>query len=260
MTTQYSPEIKAEMLLNLLYPDMKDKWTAREKGTFYRNYNRDILDIHLEENEVELSRDGFLRLLPKGMLTTAGELKGDNFEENYEELHRRLKLLEEAFIPIDTFSFRRRLQIESEVSELLNAQLDYLLVHYFGYDRSKETNPYIKALSVILPYVSKIRGNFRLIKDLLASLFDTDVELRSGRYSESDSTKCWLPWARYTIYIDHLDYKEYKKCIAEIGDLKRFIREWFVPFDTRCDIMLKQRTYYSSTNDALILNYNTKLK
>ena len=36
-------EISAEMLLNYLYPDLADRWIVQAEGTFYRNYNSDLL-------------------------------------------------------------------------------------------------------------------------------------------------------------------------------------------------------------------------
>ena len=51
-------EIKAEVLLNYLYPEMSSMWTARMEGTFYRNYNHDALTINVDEHDVTLARDG----------------------------------------------------------------------------------------------------------------------------------------------------------------------------------------------------------
>lgn len=260
MKLEYSAEVSAEMLLNYFYPDMKGKWVVKNKGTFYRNYTPDILSIDLEEDKVRLSRDGYLKLLPQGLVTPDDELKKGDFRDGYDKMRRRLQLLQETFAPFDSYLFRRRLNIDSEVTKLLSTKLDYLLKNHFGFDRSQVTNPYIKSLSVLLPYASKLRGNFDLLKELLASLFDTTVVMKVGKYSETDNTKHWLPWARYTIIKNHLEREEYKKLILDVGEMKFFVREWFIPFDTRCDIMVKQDPPYSSTNDALILNYNTKLK
>ena len=62
-------QIRAEVLLNYLYPEMEDQWIAINKGTFYRNYNQDALAIEEKESKAILARDGFLRLLPEGLLT-----------------------------------------------------------------------------------------------------------------------------------------------------------------------------------------------
>ena len=38
-------EISAEMLLGHLYPELELLWTVRHRGTFYRNYSHDVMDI-----------------------------------------------------------------------------------------------------------------------------------------------------------------------------------------------------------------------
>ena len=38
-------EISAEMLLGHLYPELELLWTVRHRGTFYRNYSPDVMDI-----------------------------------------------------------------------------------------------------------------------------------------------------------------------------------------------------------------------
>ncbi len=259
MKNRYSPETSAELLLNYLYPDMADKWVVKNKGTFYRNYTADLLSADVETAEVRLSRDGILRLLPQSAIN-GSDIPGQKATEDHDQLRRRLQLLQEAFAPFDTFVFRRRLHIEREVATLLNMRLDHILLECYGYDRQSETNPYIHRLSTALPYVSSIRGNFPLIRELLASLLSTAVTLRAGRYSDTDNTRHWLPWARYTVWIDGLDAEVYHTVADSVHALERFVREWFIPFDTRCDLLVKQRRPYSSTDKALILDYNTQLK
>lgn len=253
-------EISAELLLNLLYPELKDKWIVKNKGTFYRNYNSDVLSIHEEYHHVDLSRDGFLKLLPQGLLTNDDELKGENFAEKYENLAKRQLLLQEAFKPFDSFVFRRRLDIESKVSELLNTKIDYLLKKYFHYDRSKEKNPYIKSIAVILPYISKLRANFGLIKDLLKTVIGCEVEITTGRYSEKDNTRYWLPWLRYDLLISNLTNTEYNELRRDILALEQFINEWFIPFDVKCNLRIKQHNYPCHLDRNLTLDYNTELK
>ena len=253
-------EISAEMLLNLLYPELKDKWIVKNKGTFYRNYNPDVLSINEEYHHVDLSRDGFLKLLPQGLLTIDDELKGENFTEKYESLAKRQQLLQEAFKPFDSFTFRRRLHIESNISELLNAKIDYLLQKYFHYDRTKEKNPYIKTIAVILPYISKLRANFGLIKDLLKTVIGCDVEIITGRYSEKDNTRYWLPWLRYDLLISNLTNMEYNELHRDILALEQFINEWFMPFDVKCNLRIKQHNHPCKLEENLTLDYNTELK
>lgn len=252
-------EISAELLLNQLYPELKDKWIIKNKGTFYRNYSSDVLSIDEGTKEIRLSRDGFLKYLPQGLLTTDEELKKGELTDKHEAMQQRLGLLREAFVPIDTNLFRRRLYIESEITELLNSQIDYLLKTYLNYDRSQEKNPYIKIISVILPYISKLRGNTLFVKDLLGSVLGCEVEMSMGRYSEKDNTRYWLPWVKYELLIANLSVQEYKEQSQQIKELEAFINYWFIPFDTHCSLSIKHHGQPFKRESNLILDYNTEL-
>ena len=82
-------EISAEMLLNYLYPDLADRWIVQAEGTFYRNYNSDLLAYDDEAAVVQLSRDSFNQLLPQGLLYRSVE-RG---KVNSEKLMARKRLL-----------------------------------------------------------------------------------------------------------------------------------------------------------------------
>ncbi len=248
------------MWLNLLYPEEADKWIVKDKGTFYRNYTPDILSIDEKTYEVSLSRDGFTKLLPQGLITTDDELKGEDFSDKYEELAKRKRLLQEVFKPIDSFTFRRRLFIESKVSQLLDDKTGYLLRKFYHLDISKEQNPYVKLLAMILPYISKLRANFGLVRDLLQTLIGCEVEMTTGRYSEKDTTRYWLPWLKYDLLIDNLTNSQYNELRQDILGLEQFINEWFMPFDVKCNLRIKQHGYPCKAGENLTLDYNTELK
>ena len=74
-------EISAEMLLNYLYPDLADRWIVQAEGTFYRNYNSDLLAYDDEAAVVQLSRDSFNQLLPQGLLYRSVERGKVNSEK-----------------------------------------------------------------------------------------------------------------------------------------------------------------------------------
>lgn len=254
-------EISAEMLLNYMYPEIADKLTVRMRGTFYRNYSSDVLELDETGKVITLSRDGFLRLLPQGLLTYDDELHGKEIEGKHEALKRRRLLLEETFMPLDTFAFRYKLQIEREVSELLNMKLDYILKDYFHFDLSSVTNRYVREAAVMLPYVSRLRGNFGFVASLLTAITGYKTKMLTGAYSETDNTRAWLPWVKYHLKANQLTAEQYTQQTAEMVPLTDFIREWFIPFDMRCDIELKEYSHRPlKLDDGLALNYNTSLK
>ncbi len=253
-------EISAEMLLNFLYPEEIDQWVVKDKGTFYRNYTPDVLSVDAKARYVALSRDGFIKLLPQGLITTDNELKGDDFYDKYVALFNRKQLLQEVFKPIDSFTFRRRLHIERKVSQLLNDKATYLLKKFYHFDLSKEKNPYVKTLAMLLPNISKLRANFGVVRDLLQILVGCEVEMNTGRYSEKDDTRCWLPWLKYDLLIDDLTTPQYNLLRKDMLELEQFINEWFMPFDVKCSLRIKQHGYPCKVEEDLTLDYNTELK
>lgn len=247
-------EISAEMLVNYLYPDLSDRWIVQAEGTFYRNYNSDLLAYDDEAAVVQLSRDSFCQLLPQGLLYRAAE-RG---KVNSEKIMARKRLLMDLFQPFDTFAFRCRLNLEREVSSLLETRLQEILSRYFGFDLASEENHYIRETAVLLPFVSHLRGDLYFVRDLLSSLFRCDVQLTIGRYSETDNTRSWLPMARYEMIMPELSTEQYNRLMDDIHPLCNFVCEWFMPMETKCFIEIKWKDI--DLPDVPVLNYNTHLK
>lgn len=252
-------QVRAEMLLNYLYPELEKDWMIQCKGTFFRNYNQDILALYEDEKKVSLARDGFLRLLPEGLLTKNDDLKGEDVAAKYRELEWRRELLNEAFAPFDTYVFRKKLAIERQASELLNQKLEFLLKSYFGFDIANEPSALVKEAAVLLPFISRWRGNLGFVSNLLGALMDCEVEMIRGRYSHEDTTRCWIPVVRYNLLIPGLTSASYKTLKEEVSPLIVFLKEWFIPFDVRFEIEIKEHFHPQDPDGGLTLNYNTEL-
>lgn len=252
-------EIKAEVLLNHLYPELTDRWIVENKGTFYRNYSEDVMQIEEDVCKVALSRDGFLRLLPQGLITTDDELKGRGFQNKYENLKIRKSQLEELFRPVDTWRFRKSMREEKELARLLDEKLDILLKKYFQVDRNAEKNPYVKEMMVLLPMVRHLRANFGRIGDIIAALLGYRVSMTLSRYDWTGCIRDAQPLVTYQIWIPNLQNEDYKVWDRELEALRNFISEWFIPFDTRCLMEVKCDTQ-AALDNRLTLNYNTRLK
>ncbi len=111
-------EISAEMLLEYLYPGMEDQWKVNNCGGFYRNYQSDIKSLDSKNGEISLSRNGYLHFLPSTFISPRDEIiSKKNRKEQSEKLKERQQILSEAFKPLDTFAFRKRLEIERNTSE-----------------------------------------------------------------------------------------------------------------------------------------------
>jgi hypothetical protein len=253
-------QIRAEVLLNYLYPEMEDSWLVQSKGTFYRNYNQDLLELNLEEHKVQLARDGFMKLLPEGLLTKDTDLKGEDVAQKFKELEWRKELLTEAFAPFDTYVFYKKLTIERYTSELLEHKLEYVLKTYFDFDLASEPSPLVREAAVLLPFVNGLRGDFGFISSLLGALMDCEVEHSEGRYSDIDTTLCWLPEVRYRLLIPGLTAEEYRKKTEQLQPLIDFVKEWLIPFEVRCDICIREHPDAAGNpHECLTLNYNTEL-
>lgn len=257
--TMQIPEIGAEMLLNYLYPELEEQWTARHHGTFYRNYSRDVLELDPEKASVRLSRDSILGLLPQGLFSQEGDLKKGDRIEKHKELEQQMKLLSEAFLPFDTFAFRRQLRLERSVSELLNQKLEYLLSTYFGINLEAIDNPYVREVAVLLPVVSRCRGDMGLVRNLLEGLFHCRVTMEEKRYSQLDNTRCWLPQVRYELLIPGLSPQDYVSLRQQAQPLAGFLEEWFMPMEVRLDIVVREHGLALKAGAPMTLDYNTEM-
>ena len=234
--------LRAEVLLNHLYPEQSDSWVVTNKGTFYRNYSEDVLQLDANLSQVSLSRDGLLRLLPQGLVSTKDELKE----------------AEELFVPFDSWRFRDSLRAEEDFAYLLENKLNIILKTYYGVDIEAETNPLIKEMMKLLPQASSIRGNFHKIGDILKALLNKRVTTHITCYNWSDKTADTQPMVCYKVWMPELTSESYKELEKNIEALKNFLVEWFIPFDTYCAIEIKTEQT-TSLNNTMLLNYNTKL-
>lgn len=253
-------QVSAEMLLNYLYPEMAEEWIVDNKGTFYRNYNQDVLALYVDEKRVELARDGFLKLLPQGLLTRENELKETkDAVAKSKELERRIHLLNEVFLPFDKIHFRRTMRMEQQVSDLVREKVEYLLREYFGFDITAEENPYVKTMATMLPYAKGWRGNFVILRKAMEMLYGCQVIMTKGRYSHSDSTLSWLPCIRYELLIPGLTAEEYRMRNKELLTFAEFLKEWFIPAEVECQVKIKEHGQAQQTNTRLTLDYNTEI-
>ena len=258
--SQNLSEVNAEMLLHYLYPEMDNKWTVEHVGTFYRNYNRDLITYDEESGEVQVARDGFTKLLPTGMLFAENSLKDKEQKANISKLKDRQLLLREMFQPIDNVSFKRRMSIEGEVAELLDSKLQYVMTTYFRYDPKAEKNEYIRQVAGMLPLVRNIRGDYMTIRNILAALFECEVTCTIGRYSDTDQTRSWIPQVAYELEIEGLNQESYVKLGDDLEQLRQFMQEWFFPFDVQCIMAIKWHHQDINDTDQWLLDYNTELK
>ncbi len=251
-------EIRAEVLLNHLYPQLTEEWIVRNKGTFYRNYSDDILQLDEKKSQVSLSRDGFLRFLPQGLISHEDELRETDFKTKYGEIRERKNVLEELFIPLDTWRFRKSIHNEEDLAWLVGNKLSILLKEYYNVDIEKEENKYVCELMHLLPMANRLRGDFYRIGDILEVLLKYNVTTRLDLYNKSERQVDSQPMVYYVVWIPNLNNSDYKEFEKHLNAIKEFIVQWFIPFETYCMIEIKTENS-AQLNRGMLLNYNTRL-
>lgn len=254
-------EISAEMLLEYLYPGMEKEWRVNAAGSFYRNYQPDVKDLDSRTGEITLARNGFVQLLPSTFISPRNELLSRGAKQQAEVVKERKQRLQEAFKPFDTFSFRKRLDIERQTSALLEQKLSFILRTFFGVDMDALESPLVRKAAALLPYVRTYRGDLRIIRDMISSITGYEVvQDLSHRYSERESFIAWLPEVRFEILVPGLTPLQYAEKVAEIGPFADFIREWFMPYDVYTDIVIRDPDRGKRLGEGAMLDYNGKLK
>ncbi|HBJ76899.1 MAG TPA: hypothetical protein DDY68_03580 [Porphyromonadaceae bacterium] len=252
-------ELRAEVLLNYLYPEKTSQWIARYEGTFYRNYSNDILSCDEEKDRVSVSRDGFLKLLPQGLLTTDDGLRKGDFEEKYKKEVEELKLLQDVFQPFDTIRFRKSVEIEKQISDLLASKEEYFINKFSQWIRIERNNRFIKPLLHLLPQIHRHRGNMGRIGELIGIVTGYKVEMKYDKYQEYERAKCSIPCLSYILVIEDLDVKKFADLGTELKPFFDFMLQWFVPFDVMVEFKIKHLNKIFDMNDEMILDYNTEI-
>ncbi len=247
--------VRAEMLLNYLYPELAESWRVENRGTFYRNYSEDILAYDPEEVRVDLSRDGLLRLLPPRMVSSSFLDSGKDIVSQSQREAQELRVLTELFTPLDSILFRLNMRAEVQASELFNGYEEYVLREYFGYDISTEENRYVLTMLPMLLYVAKLKVDYGTLSTILELIVGYKVSFEIKNYSQSDRVGVALLRVLFTIDVEGLSGEEYRVMNGELSPLFELIREWFVPFDHVCEFRVRDQGKVGDT-----LSYNMRLK
>ena len=258
MTIQNDTQgLRAEVLLNYLYPELMQRWVANCKGTFYRNYCEDAIRIDEEGGWVTLARDGLLKMLPQGLIATEQELRGKDIKGKHEHLRQKKARLEELFRPFDSKMLRRNLRNEKILADLLENKLDTLLERYFHLNRKDEQNTYVRQLMALMLVVNRKRGDIHAMCDVLQTLTGHRATMKTGLYNHTGRKNGNQPLVEYQVWIPSLDNTAYNNIQKDMEELCQFMQEWFMPFDTKCIIELKCNRP-ATMGTGLILNYNTR--
>lgn len=255
-------EISAEMQLGYSHPGNDNNWVVHSKGTFYRNYQSDVMALNDQSNVVDLARDGFLHLLPQGIITNDTDLSTDDPYQKkaaWAQLQARKRRMEAAFQPIDTIRFRNRMRTEKQISDTIRDSHGFILKNVYGINIEDYPSPFVQQMMLVLPNIKRYRGDLEIIRLFLASSTDSEVELIRKRYSDTDTTRQWIIEAVYNIYIGELSSVKYTEMSEKAALIEDFLRDWLIPFDVKLKVRIKDKTKTRTIGSSLILDYNIQL-
>jgi hypothetical protein len=250
MNLPQPPEhIKAEAFLSTFIRD-EDDLDIEMSGVFSRNYNNDIIaldpsDAKGETVTVRLSRDSVFHILPENLFFEENKLRKLAKEKKTEKVkmeEERIRLEKQKiclfFKPFDTAYFKLLLRLEKAVNNISESRTRLLLDQFFDVFDLKTDNPLTRKVIPFLPLASEIRGNKKLLKDLLQCLyFPASVELYTERKRRpSGVTETVM---KIIIHIENLSAKEFMTLQNNTNDFAGFFYEWFLPVDMGYEFKIK---------------------
>ena len=243
-------EIKAETIVSQLG---LQGFNVRNSGIFSRNYSDDLISVKEENNAIllDLSRDGIFHLLPEGLFFGENRLKINDkhvLDKENEKVREEKRKIELFFQPFETKYFQLSLELESQINEIAKKGNCVFTNSLFEEMEINTENRYIRKLLLLFPYLSELKGNLDLLKDLLKIIFSTKVEIRKNGLS-----------LFFVIHRHSLVKNEYFPMDDEITDFFAFFTEWFLPVEANVDFRIKDYKETFTLGRQLLLDYNTHL-
>ena len=249
-------DVKAETILSCLENDLN--FQVQYSGVFSRNYSNDVLSVEKNENNdkvIKLSRDGIFHILPEGLFFKEERLKNIknrtdiDFESEHKKVKTEKKRIESFFRPFDTELFKLSFKLEKKVNQISENNNYIIMQSLFNRFEITSENKYINKIKPLLPFVSKIRGNLKLLKDILRIIFLSTVETIENGFS-----------VVFIIHKKKLSKEDYLEMDKELSPFFDFLYEWFLPLEVECSYKIKDYEEPFVLGNPLILDYNTYLK
>ena len=246
-------DLRAETLLAQHYPDV-DEWTVRHDSFFRRNYVNDLQRCDPGTRQIFTSRNGLYQVLPEKMFFDEQELRNKNgreFTARVNEIMEQEQTIKSYFMPFDTAFFNLSMQIERTASEAVRQSISNMLKRFFDFDLENEPNRYIRRFAPMLLHVSRIRGDIRLISDLLSHVFRCPVTWENPSPIE----------IRFVIHKRGLVQETHREFMEQLGPFFGFLQDWFLPVPVSMTFAIKdfKQAFVLSDTAPLVLDYNTQL-
>ena len=246
-------EIKAETLISQM--DTKDALNVHMHGIFARNYAEDLMSITHDQDTttVELPRNGIFHLLPEGLFFEENRLRsvrGEYFEDKYDKFKKEKEVVKSFFQPFDTEYFKHSFALEKKLNAITECGNAVFINTFLNEPEINTDNEYLAKIKILLPFVSRLRGNPALLTNILEEVFSVEkVEIKNPRPLHM----------RFIIHKEGLSKEEYKKMDAELALFFDFFYRWFLPVEAEYDYRIKDYKAPFTLGNTLILDYNTHL-
>ena len=245
--------IKAETLISLM--EVKENVDVHMCGIFSRNYSADLISFSNEGEQlaVELSRDGIFHLLPEGLFFKENTIKNISkvdFKTDYIQFVKEKEQIKLFFKPFDTVGFNLSLELENILNDITEKGNE-IFIHEFLDDMEMDlSNVYISRIKHIVPFIGHLRGNLKLLTELLKNIL-------SVRKIELIKIKPFH--MRFIIHREGLSKEEYYMMDDNVESFFVFFRQWFLPIEATFDFKIKDYEQPFILGAPLLLDYNTNL-
>ena len=264
---QPNKDIKAEVFLSTFIRDDSDL-DIEMQGVFSRNYDEDIIAMKAYDNNsrkitLQLSRDSVFHLLPESLFFEENKLRQiakqkniEKFKQEEERIRKEKQKIGLFFKPFDSTYFKLLFKLEKKVNAISANRIPLLLDSFFDVFDLESDNPLIRKVIPLIPFASEIRGNKKLLKDLLKCLyFPANIDLYSIR--KRHSTGITERIMKVIIHIENLSSKEFMALKKNTDDFAHFFYEWFLPVDMGYEFKIKDTKQRLILGNPLTLDYNT---
>ena len=246
-------EIKAETLMAQM--DAKENLNVHMQGIFSRNYAEDLMGVVHDKDKttIELSRNGIFHLLPEGLFFEENRLRsvrGEYFEDKYDKFKKEKDIIKSFFQPFDTEYFKQDFALEKKLNAIAGCGNAVLLNTLLNEPEIDTNNEYLAKIKLLLPFVSRLRGNPALLTNILEEVFSVEkVEIKNPRPLH----------IRFIIHKEGLSKEVYKKMNTELSLFFDFFHRWFLPVEVEYDYRIKDYKVHFILSNKLLLDYNTHL-
>ena len=232
------------------------------------------MDDDTENNIVELSRNGLMRMLPESMFYREEYLRenvtdAETEKARKEELKTQKQLCSVFFEGFDTLFARQEMYILGTVGTAEHERNSILLREIYGIDITQVRNPLVRKLALLLLEGDTVKGNIPLVAFCIRAVMDVKVSYSvstrqvdgnwpGGNLDGGKTKSSHYRRVLFVLHIEDLSSDEYRSLMEQYEEFFLFLEKWFLPYDCEVDYRIKDHRKRFVLGDSLTLDYNTQ--